>query len=119
LDLVLVKDSVRLNGLTRLAITKLDILTGIETLRVCVAYELDGKSVHHRPASLKRLARCKPVYREMPGWEDDISAARRFEDLPPQAREYLNAIAEATSVPLSVVSVGPGREETIVLENPV
>jgi adenylosuccinate synthase len=118
LDLVLVGDSVRLNGLSSLAITKLDILTGIDTLKICVAYDLDGRTVHRRPASLKRLARCRPVYREMPGWDEDISAARRFEDFPLQTREYLNTIAEATSVPLSVVSVGPGREETIVLLSP-
>jgi adenylosuccinate synthase len=118
LDLVVVGDSVRLNGLSSLAITKLDILTGLDTLKVCIAYEQDGQPIHHRPASLSRLAKCRPVYRELPGWQEDISGARRLEDLPSQTRNYLDAIVEGTSVPLSIVSVGPGREETIVLHDP-
>ena len=118
LDLVVVGDSVRLNGLSSLAITKLDILTGLDTLKVCVAYDLEGQTIHRRPASLKRLAKCRPVYQEMPGWQEDISHARRLEDLPTQARAYLDTIVQGTSVPLSIVSVGPGREETIMIEAP-
>jgi len=118
LDLVVVGDSVRLNGLSSLAITKLDILTGLDTLKVCVAYDLEGQTIRRRPASLKRLAKCRPVYQEMPGWQEDISHARRLEDLPTQARAYLDTIVQGTSVPLSIVSVGPGREETIMIEAP-
>jgi len=116
LDLVVVKDSARINGLTGLAITKLDVLTGLERLNVCVAYELDGKRIQSRPASLTALARCKPIYQEMAGWKEDISGARTLTELPAEARAYLKEIEEITGVPISVVSVGPGREETIVVD---
>ncbi|RLB11101.1 MAG: adenylosuccinate synthase [Deltaproteobacteria bacterium] len=116
LDLVVVKDSARINGLTGLAITKLDVLTGLERLNVCVAYELDGKRIQSRPASLTALARCKPIYQEMAGWKEDISGARTLTELPAEARAYLKEIEEITGVPISVVSVGPRREETIVVD---
>jgi adenylosuccinate synthase len=118
LDLVVAKDSARLNGLSSLGITKLDVLTGLRTLKICVAYELDGKEVHTMPASLAGLSRCTPVYEELPGWQEDISAARTLEQLPPRTRSYLKRIEELTEVPLSIVSVGPGREQTIVLADP-
>ena len=116
LDLVVLKDSVRINGLTGLAITKLDVLTGLENLKICVEYELDGRKIQARPASLTAMARCKPVYKEMPGWSEDISGARELGDLPPEARAYLKEIEELTSVPISIVSVGPAREQTIVVD---
>jgi len=115
IDLVMLKDSMRYNGLTSLSITKLDVLSGLETIKACVAYELDGKRIDHMPASLERLARCVPVYEEMPGWKDDISGARNMKDLPAAARGYLNYIEEKIGVPMSIVSVGPKREETIEL----
>ncbi|MBN1102398.1 MAG: adenylosuccinate synthase [Deltaproteobacteria bacterium] len=118
LDLVVVNDSVRLNGLTSLGITKLDVLTGLDTLKICVAYDLDGKRVYARPASLKETARCVPVYEEVPGWRDEISQARNMDELPAAARGYLRRIEEVTGVPLSIVSVGAGREQTIVLRDP-
>ncbi|MBW2283332.1 MAG: adenylosuccinate synthase [Deltaproteobacteria bacterium] len=118
LDLVVVGDSVRLNGLDSLAITKLDVLTGLEKLNICVGYEIDGERISHRPASLKRLSRCKPVYKEMPGWSEDITGARTPEQLPAAARDYLGAIEDIAGVPLSIVSVGAGREETIMLRDP-
>jgi adenylosuccinate synthase len=118
LDLVVVRDSVRLNGLDSLAITKLDVLTGLETLKICVAYDMDGERITHRPVSLKKLSRCIPIYRDMPGWAEDIGGARSMDELPARTRAYLNAIEETTEVPLSVVSVGPGREETILLRDP-
>jgi len=116
LDLVVIRDSVRINGLTGLAVTKLDVLTGLERLKICVEYELDGKRLQARPASIKALARCRPIYEEMPGWSDDISGARKLSDLPPEARAYLKQIEEITSVPISLVSVGPAREQTIVID---
>jgi len=118
LDLVVLKDSARLNGLDSLAITKLDVLAGLETLRVCTAYEVEGERLLSRPASLKKFARCIPVYKELPGWQEDISGARRLEDLPVQARAYLDVIQEETNIPLSIVSVGPARKETIMIKNP-
>ena len=118
LDLVVVGDSVRLNGLDSMAITKLDVLSGLETLKICVAYEIDGQMVHQRPASLGKTALCKPVYKEMPGWKEDISGAREKKDLPVAALDYLSAIEEITGVPASIISVGPGRNDTIVVKKP-
>ena len=118
LDLVVVGDSVRLNGLDSMAITKLDVLSGLETLKICVAYEIDGKRVHQRPASLGKTALCKPVYKEMLGWKEDITAAREKSDLPAAALDYLSAIEEITEVPVSIISVGPGRNDTIVVKKP-
>ena len=118
LDLVVVGDSVRLNGLDSMAITKLDVLSGLETLKICVAYEIDGKRVHQRPASLGKTALCKPVYKEMLGWKEDITAAREKSDLPAAALDYLSAVEEITGVPVSIISVGPGRNDTIVVKKP-
>jgi adenylosuccinate synthase len=115
IDLVMLKDSIRYNGLTSLSITKLDVLSGLPTIKACVAYELDGKRIDYMPASLERLARCVPVYEEMPGWKDDISCAQNMKQLPAAARDYLNYIEKKTGVPMSIVSVGPKREETIEL----
>jgi adenylosuccinate synthase len=118
LDLVVACDSARLNGLDSFGITKLDVLTGLETLKVCTAYEIEGQQIRYRPASLKKLAQCKPVYKEMPGWKDDISHVRKLSDLPRQTRAYLDLITEVTNVPLSIVSVGAGREETMFVNEP-
>ena len=118
LDLVIVRDSARLNGLNSFAITKLDVLTGLEKLNICVGYELGGKRIDCRPASLKKQARCTPVYEEMLGWEEDITGAREKDQLPEQARAYLDSIEKITGVPVSIVSVGPGREETIMVQDP-
>ncbi len=116
LDLVVVRDSARINGLTALAITKLDVLTGLDKLRICVEYELDGKRIQARPASLSAMARCRPIYKELDGWKEDISGVRELSDLPPEAKTYLKEIEEITGVPISLVSVGPGREETIIID---
>lgn len=118
LDLVVVRDSVRLNGLGSLAVTKLDVLTGIETLKLCVGYDLKGDRIVYRPTSLKKMEAAMPVYEEMPGWDREIAGARKMDDLPSEARRYLERIEEVTEVPVSIVSVGPGREETIVASNP-
>jgi len=118
LDLAVVRDSARLNGLNSLAITKLDILTGLEKLQVCVGYELEDKQINYRPTSLKKMALCVPIYKEMPGWQEDISQARRMNQLPATAQDYLRTIEEIASIPMSIISVGPGREETIMVQDP-
>jgi len=118
LDMVVVRDSARLNGLDSLAITKLDVLTGLETLKICVNYEREGERIDHRPTSLKKMAQCAPVYRELSGWQEDISQAREVSQLPEQARAYVEAIEELAGIPISIISVGAGREETIVVRNP-
>jgi len=118
LDLVVVRDAARLNGLGSLSITKLDVLTGLKKLYICVAYDLEGERIENRPTSLKKLARCTPIYEEMPGWKDDISSARERGELPPAAQRYLKRIEEIVETPLSSISVGPGRGETIILKDP-
>lgn len=118
LDAVILRNSVRLNGLTGLAITKLDVLDGLESLQICTGYEYQGEILEHFPASLKVLAECKPVYETLPGWSENISAISKLEDLPQNVRNYLDRIAELTQTPIDIISVGPDREKTIVLENP-
>jgi len=118
LDLTVVRDAARLNGLTSLSVTKLDVLTGLDSLKIAVAYELDGKRIESKPASLKQFARCKPVYVHFPGWKEDLSSVRTWDRLPGAAKDYLKTIEETTGVPFSIISVGPGREESIILKDP-
>ncbi len=113
LDLVMLRHSVRLNGFFEIVLTKLDILSGLETLQLCVAYELDGRTRRHFPANPADLARCRPVYHKVPGWSEDITAVRHPADLPPNARRYIDLIAEFCGAPITYVSVGPGREQII------
>jgi adenylosuccinate synthase len=107
-----------LNGLTSLAITKLDVLTGLGKVKMCVAYGLDGRRIETAPASLKRLSCCTPVYEEYAGWNEEITSARSWKELPSSARKYLRRIEELTQVSLSILSVGSGREQSIILKDP-
>jgi adenylosuccinate synthase len=118
LDSVLLRNSARLNGLTALAITKLDVLGGLESLNICTAYEYNGEIIHDFPASIKILGACKPVVETLPGWSEDISGVRKIDDLPQNAKNYLKRIEELTETPINIVSVGPGRDETIIVNNP-
>ncbi len=118
LDIVLLRNAVRLNGLTGLVITKLDVLDGLKDLKICTGYEYNGKTISDFPASLKILGSCKPVYDVLPGWQEDISGIRKFKDLPENAKKYLSRIEQLTETPIDIVSVGPAREETIVINNP-
>lgn len=115
LDLVILRHARRVNSLTSFVVTKLDILSGLEEIPVCVAYELDGQRLESFPSDLNLLARCKPIYETLPGWSEDIMDARQTEDLPQAARAYVAFIARQTGVPVDFVSVGPGREQFIVL----
>ncbi|RLB27743.1 MAG: adenylosuccinate synthase, partial [Deltaproteobacteria bacterium] len=110
--------SSRLNGLTHLAITKLDVLTGLDTLKLCIAYEHQGARLESVPPELSTLETCSPVYEEMEGWHQDISGARSFEELPDNAQGYIRRIEEFIGVPASIISVGSGRDETIITHNP-
>ena len=118
LDMVLLRNSRRLNGLTGLAITKLDVLTGLDEIRICTAYDCQGRIMEDFPADLNTQARCRPVYETLPGWQQDISAARCLNELPQTTRNYLDRIAALAGVPIQIVSVGPGREQTIVVAHP-
>jgi adenylosuccinate synthase len=118
LDTVILKNSVRLNGLTGLAITKLDVLDGLESIKICTGYDYQSEIISDFPASLDVLAACKPVYEEFPGWTEDLSTLRKLEDFPSNTRSYLDRIAELTETDLNIVSVGPDRDQTIVLKHP-
>jgi adenylosuccinate synthase len=118
LDGVVVNDAVRLNGLTGLAITKLDVLSGQQVLKMANAYDLQGRSLATMPANIRQAEQVVPVYEEMPGWRQDISAVRNFGDLPREAREYIRRIEDVTGTPAVIVSVGPDRNETLLLKNP-
>ena len=118
LDMVVLQDSARLNGLTGLAITKLDVLTGLDPIKICVAYDCGGQRLTVPPASLAALEKCTPIYEEFPGWQEDITGVRQLADLPIAAQNYLKKITELSGVPIQIVSVGPDRDETITLGNP-
>jgi len=119
LDVVILKNAVRLNGLTGVAITKLDVLGGLETLNICTAYEYQGKILKEFPTSLKVLAECKPVYETLPGWKEDISTIRSESDLPRDVKNYLKRIEVLIETPIDIISVGPERDATIVVRNPL
>lgn len=118
LDMVILKNAVRLNGLTGLAITKLDVLGELDTLKICTHYEHRGKTIDDFPANLNVLADCTPVYESLPGWQEDISGIRNFDDLPQNTKAYLHRVETLAGTPIQIVSVGPGRDETIVVDNP-
>ncbi len=118
LDTVLLRNAARLNGLTGLVITKLDVLDGLTSLKICTGYEYNGEILDDFPAALKTLGACKPVFETLPGWSEDISGIRKLEDLPENARRYLDRIEELLETPIDIVSVGPGRDETIIVSHP-
>ncbi len=115
-DAVVARYSAMVNGIDRWAVTKLDVLDDFETIRVCVAYEADGRRFETVPASSAVLQRCKPVYRDFPGWKATTSGFTRLEDLPANARAYVKALCDLTGVPLGVLSVGPQRASTFVVD---
>ncbi len=118
LDGVVLKDAVRLNGLNGLAVTKLDVMSGIDPISICDSYKVDGETFTAMPANIRNVERAQPVYRQVKGWEGDITGARSLEDLPGEARDYVQRIEETAGTPISILSVGPGREQTILLKNP-
>lgn len=114
LDVVILRYSARVNGLTQIALTKLDVLSGLQTLRICVAYQRGSDRLEHFPGDGAILAECEPIYEELPGWSEDISGARALQDLPPAARRYVERIEELCGIPIAIISVGPERDETII-----
>jgi adenylosuccinate synthase len=113
-DAVVARYASRVNGLTDLVMTKLDVLTGLERIPVCVAYDVDGVRHDEMPADQSSFHHAVPVYEELEGWTEDISGARTFEDLPPSAQRYVLAIEEMSGCRISSVGVGPDRDATIV-----
>ena len=115
LDLVLLGYAARINSFSHLAITKLDILTGIDPLKVCVAYQKDGQQYSHLPMGLTDLAGFEPVYEQLPGWREDVTGARLWDDLPEAAQGYIQFIEEKIGVPVGWISVGPERDQMVNL----
>ncbi|WP_375566685.1 adenylosuccinate synthase [Bacillus pumilus] len=116
-DSVVVRHARRVSGITDLSLNSIDVLTGIETLKICVAYKLNGEITEEFPASLNELAKCEPVYEEMPGWTEDITGVKNLSELPENARHYLERISQLTGIPLSIFSVGPDRSQTNVVRS--
>jgi adenylosuccinate synthase len=113
-DAVIVRYAAQINGLTDLVITKLDVLSELETIKVCVAYEFDGHRYNSLPCHQTTFHHAKPIYEEVPGWQEDITGCRRFEELPPEARDYIQLIEDLADVPIAMIAVGPEREQTII-----
>jgi len=117
-DAMVIRYAVRVNGLTGIALTKLDVLSEFDTIKVCTGYELNGQQLESLPAELESFENCKPVYEELPGWNCDISKAKSFEELPENARNYVKRLEELAGCQIILVSVGPRRDQTIILRNP-
>jgi adenylosuccinate synthase len=117
-DAAALRRSARINGLTGLCITKLDVLDGITELNICTGYELDGKRIDMLPIGADDVARCKPIYETLPGWNENTFGLNRWEDLPKNAQAYLKRLEQLCDVPVDIVSTGPERDETIVLRHP-
>jgi len=118
LDGVVAADAARLNGLTGLAITKLDVLSGQKTLKMATSYELNGRKKTAMPCNISDAASVTPVYESLEGWKEEISTVRSFDDLPSHAKDYIKRIEEFTGVEADIISVGPDRDETLLLKNP-
>ena len=118
-DAVAVRYAVRVNGLDALALTKLDVLDGIESIEVCTAYRCGGKTIQELPSDLAQLAACEPIYETVPGWDGSTKGVRRYADLPAGARRYIEALEAASGVPAALISTGSDREDTIVRDDGV
>ena len=118
LDTVALKRSLEINSVTGMCITKLDVMDGMETVRICVAYELDGKEVTTPPVGADRFEGCRPIFIELPGWSESTVGAQSYDDLPKNAKAYLRKVEELCETPIDIISTGPDREETIILRHP-
>ena len=117
-DSVVMRHSKRVSGITNLCLNSIDVLTGLETVKICVAYrKLNGEEISHYPASLVELGQCEPVYEELPGWTEDITGCRKLEELPIEAQNYVRRVSELVGVKISTFSVGPDRNQTNILED--
>ncbi len=117
LDAVVLNHTRRVSGINYLALMLFDVLSGLDTVKICVAYELDGKRIETMPATIPQFQRCKPVYIELPGWKEDISGIKSFDELPQAAKNYVRKIEELTRTEVAVLSVGPDRLQTVTLKD--
>ncbi|UCD13461.1 MAG: adenylosuccinate synthetase, partial [Thermoplasmatales archaeon] len=113
LDRVVVKHACMISGITKIAITKLDVLNGLKHVKICTHYKLNGKKIDYLPANIEDVKKCKPIYKEFKGWNKISKDSSKFSDLPKEAQDYLQFIEKENEVPIAVVSIGPGRRETI------
>ncbi|WP_286883800.1 adenylosuccinate synthase [Aneurinibacillus sp. UBA3580] len=116
-DSVVVRHARRVSGITALSLNSLDVLSGLKTVKICAAYRYKGEVIEHYPANLNILAECEPVYEELPGWDEDITGVRSLDELPENARHYVERITQLTGIPLSTFSVGPDREQTNIVRS--
>ncbi len=117
LDMVVLRNAARLNSLTGLVITKLDVLDDLDELKICTGYKFEGTTIENFPPEIKVLEKCNPIYETHPGWKENTSGITEYEKLPENAKAYLDRVTELSNVPVKIVSVGPGREATIIKEN--
>lgn len=117
-DAALLKRSAQVNGLSGLCITKLDVLDGLRELSLCVGYELDGERIDLLPMGAEEIARCVPIYENIAGWTESTVGVTRYEDLPSNARRYLERIEQVTGVPIAMISTSPDRDHTILMRHP-
>jgi len=115
---VALKRSLEINSVTGMCITKLDVLDGLQTLKICVAYRLNGRRIEHSPVGADLLEQCEPEYIELPGWQESTVGAKSLSALPANAQAYLKRIEALCETPIAIVSTGPDRAETVVLDNP-
>lgn len=117
-DAMVIRYAVRINGLTGIALTKLDVLSEFETIKVCTGYRFEGQELETLPAKLETFENCEPVYEELPGWKVDITGVRSYDQLPENAKKYVRRLEELAGCPIVMVSVGPRRDQTMMIKNP-
>ena len=114
-DSVVVRHARRVSGLTDLTVNSIDVLSGLDTVKICTAYKYKGELITEYPANLRMLADCEPVYEELPGWHEDVTSCKSLDELPDNARHYLERVSQLTGVPISIFSVGPDRNQTNIV----
>jgi adenylosuccinate synthase len=117
LDTVVLNHSKRVSGLSYLAITLLDVLSGLDKIKIVTAYQYNGEIINHIPADIEEIEKCKPIYKEVDGWQEDITQVKSFHELPLNAQRYLNLIEKLVGLKVAIFSVGPDREQTIITKN--
>jgi adenylosuccinate synthase len=118
LDVVMLREAARVNGYTQLAVNKLDVLSGLGEIKIATAYKVDGKLTEDFPMTLGEIERAEPVYESHAGWTGDLTGCRNFGDLPSEARDYVSRVESLVGVPVEMISIGPGRDETIERAEP-
>jgi adenylosuccinate synthase len=113
LDLVVIRHSCMISGITKIALTKLDVLNTLKKIKICTSYNLDGKTINYFPSQISFVERCQPFYEELEGWDSIDKNSKKIDDLPKKAVDYVKFIEKKLNIPVSLISIGPGRNETI------